>query len=207
MMWNQWKIFEKMTKDLNCDVFWGPKWPRNWASEADIQQTSKSSSNWHVNQDRCKTTGKFLRKWPKTWILLFWGPKWPKKEAHLLYTSKKNCSMWSNTDMKHWKLFEKMTIDQNFDFLGAQNRPKIGPLRPIFHTPLKVLAMRMWSNTDMQPVKTFWESDHRTEFLLTFGPKMAKNWAFMAHIVHISESRSNEHIKQDWCESRGSIFT
>ena len=39
---------------------------------------------------------------------------------------------------------------------GAQCGPKIGPLRPIFSTYLKLFAMSMWSNTD---VKKNWESD------------------------------------------------
>ena len=62
MMWNKWKIFEKMTEDLNYDKFWGPKWPENWASEANIQHTSKSNANWHVNQDWYETSGEFLWK-------------------------------------------------------------------------------------------------------------------------------------------------
>ena len=44
------EIFEKMTKDLNQVLFWDQKWPGNWACEADIQNTSNSCSNWHVNQ-------------------------------------------------------------------------------------------------------------------------------------------------------------
>ena len=29
MMWNHWKIFDKMTEYLNYDLFGGPKWPKN----------------------------------------------------------------------------------------------------------------------------------------------------------------------------------
>ena len=39
-----------MTEDLNYDLFGGPNWPENWASEADIQHTTKSSSNSPVSQ-------------------------------------------------------------------------------------------------------------------------------------------------------------
>ena len=125
----------------------GPKWPVNWASEANIQHTTKSSSNWHVHQDWCETNEIVFRKWPKTGILTY---------------------------------------------LGDQSGPKIGPLRPKFPTHLKVLAMIRWSNTDVKPVETFLESDQTPEFWLT--------WSFEAHIVHISESSSNEQRKQDWCE-------
>ena len=41
IIWNQWKIFDKMTEDRNCDLIWGSKWPGNWAFEANIQHTFK----------------------------------------------------------------------------------------------------------------------------------------------------------------------
>ena len=69
---------------------------------------------------------------------------------------------------------------------------KIGPLRPIFSTPPKVLAISMWSNTGVKPVKTFFE-------------KMTKDWnfdlfgghfgAFQADIQHTSKSWYTEHVK------------
>ena len=43
-------MFEKITKDRNYDLFWGPKWPKNWSSEAHILHTSKSTCNEHVKQ-------------------------------------------------------------------------------------------------------------------------------------------------------------
>ena len=89
-MGNQWKIFEKMTKSLNHVLFWSPKWPGNWASEAAFQHTSKNNSNWHVNQGWCGTSGKFLRKWPKTWIWIILGSNvaqkldpWGPYSAHI----------------------------------------------------------------------------------------------------------------------------
>ena len=52
--------------------------------------------------------------------------------------------------------------------------------------------MRMLGNTDVEPMKTFWESDLSPEFWLTLGVQSGpKNWAFEAHIVHISESSPN----------------
>ena len=194
-----------MTKDLNHVLFWEPKWPRNWASEADIQHTFQSSS-------KCK---------PKL--------------------------MWNQ-----WKIFEKINKDQNFYSFWGPKWLKIGHLRPIFSTHLKVIAMSMYSNTDVKPVKTFWENS--PEFWLTLGSKMAPKlglwgpysthcwkylqwacgtilmWNHWKHFekvtkvqnfcllwgpkcpkdevhIHISESSSNEHIKQDWCESRGNFST
>ena len=117
--------------------------------------------------------------------------------------------MWNQ-----WKLFlrewQKTSV---LTYIWAQNGPKIGPLRPIFHTSQKVLAISMWSNTDVKTVKTF-DSENvltkcpkfriLTHFRVQSGPKMC---AVGAHIVHIFESSSNEHIKQDWCESRGNFIT
>ena len=44
-------------------------------------------------------------------------------------------------------------------------------------------------------------------FDLLWGPKWPRNWALEAHIVHICESSSNDHNKQDWCKSRGNFLT
>ena len=37
----------------------------------------------------------------------------------------------------------------------TQNDPEIGPLRPIFNTPLKVAQIGMLTKTGGKPVKTF----------------------------------------------------
>ena len=80
-MHNQWKMFENITKDRNYDLFWDPKWPKNWASEAHILHISKSTSNEHVKQYWYETSENFQRKWPKTEILTYFGaPKDPKIE-------------------------------------------------------------------------------------------------------------------------------
>ena len=139
MMWSQWKIFEKMTEDLNYDLFWGPKWPGNWASEANIQHTSKSSSNWHEHQDWWATNGKFVKKWPKTGIFYLFGcPKWPKNlasEAHILHAHKSACNepvkqYWCETSEIFLRMWPNTRI---LTYFGAQNDPEIGPLRPIFY--------------------------------------------------------------------------
>ena len=149
-------MFEKMTKDLTHVLFWGPKWPGNWASESDIQHTSKSSSNWHVHQDWCETSGKFLRKWLKIGIFTYLGPKVAQ-----------NCSseldLWGPYFPHRWKYLQRVTI----------------------------LMWNQWKIFEKWPKSRFW--------------KWSKNWAFEAHIVHLSQSSSNEHIKQDRCESRGNI--
>ena len=86
-------------------------------------------------------------------------------------------------------------------YSAAQNDPEIGPLGPIFNTPLKVPQIDMYTKTDTKPVEKFWENYERPEFLLIMGPKWSKNWASEAHNLHTSKSTCNEHVKQYWCET------
>ena len=64
----------------------------------------------------------------------------------------------------------------------------------------------MWSNTDMKPVKTFWENDQRPEFVIIFGSKWLQNLASEAHIPHTTENTSNEHVKQYWCKTSENVL-
>ena len=66
-VWNQWKLFEKITKDLNLDLFLGPKWSQNWASAAHIPHIAESTCNEHVKQFWRETFENFLRKWPEVY--------------------------------------------------------------------------------------------------------------------------------------------
>ena len=68
---------------------------QNRASHANIQHTSKSSSNWLVNQYWWETSGNILENDQRPKFLLIWGPKWPKNwlsEAHIIPTSKSTCN-------------------------------------------------------------------------------------------------------------------
>ena len=133
MMWNQWKIFAKVTEDLNYDrhVFCGPKWPGNWASEANIQYTS-SGSNWRVHLDWCETSGRFLRKWPKTRIFTYFGaPSGPKigplRPIFYTHLEVHAMSMWSHTDVKPVKTFCGSDQMQEFQLtLGPKTAQKLG---------------------------------------------------------------------------------
>ena len=187
MMRNKWKIFEKMTEDLNYDLFRGPKWLGNWASGADIQYISKISSNWHVNQDWCETSGHFLfRKLPKTGILTYFGAQSGPKIGLLkpiFVTPLKALAMRmsNNTDVKPVKTYKEMTKDRNFYLFWAPNWPlKIWPLRPIFHAHISKI-------TCDEHVKQYW--CETSENVLRKWPK---SWA--------------EHIKQTWCEFRENFW-
>ena len=65
--------FWEMTKELNFDLLWDPKWPKNWAPEAHILHTTESTCNEHEKQYWCETNENFLRKWPKSRILTYFG--------------------------------------------------------------------------------------------------------------------------------------
>ena len=64
----------------------------------------------------------------------------------------------------------------------------------------------MWSNTDVKPAKTFGGITKHKNFDLFGAQNSPVYWAFKVLIVHISASSSNEPIKQDYCESRGSFL-
>ena len=62
-------------------------------------------------------------------------------------------------------------------YLGAQNDPEIGPLGPIFNTPLKLAQIDMYTKPDAKLVENFWENGERPEFWLiwgTNGPKITR---------------------------------
>ena len=74
LMWNQWKLYEKVTRVQNFDLLWGTKWPQNWAFDAHIVHISESSSNEHIKQVSCESSGNFSRKYAKTYILTNFDP-------------------------------------------------------------------------------------------------------------------------------------
>ena len=54
------------------------------------------------------------------------------------------------------------------------NDREIGPLRPIFNISLKVAPIDVYPKTDAKSVENVWENDHRPEFLLIWGPEVAR---------------------------------
>ena len=60
------KYLTKMTEDLNDDLFWGPKWPGNWASEANIYTPLNIPQIDMLTKTDGKPVENFWKKWPKT---------------------------------------------------------------------------------------------------------------------------------------------
>ena len=113
-------------------------------------------------------------------------------------------STWSNA-VKLVKFFwENDQRPEFITYFGAHKHPKIEPLRPIFHTLLKVLTMCIWNITYVKPVTLFEKMAKDRYSRSILGPM---NWASEALSVPIFESNSNEHIKQICCKSRGNFWT
>ena len=56
-------------------LIWWPNVAKNWASEAHILHTFKSTWNGHVKQYCCETSENFLRKWPNTRNISYFGAR------------------------------------------------------------------------------------------------------------------------------------
>ena len=140
------------------------------------------------------------------WRLELWsilGLKWPRNWAsgvNIQYTTKSSSNWhYTKTDAKPVEnVWENYQSPEFLLIFWPKVDQKLWPLRSMFSTHLRVLAMSMWSNTDVKPVKIFWENGQRLEFLPIVGPKMAPNWASGAHIPHTSKITCNELVKQYW---------
>ena len=151
----------------------------------------------------------YLRKWPKIGIFFtFLRPKVAPKSGlsgpysthHWKYLqwASKAILMWNQ-----WKVPRNVILT----YLGPKMVPRLGSWGSYSTHRWKYLqwgyeAILMWHQW-----KTFEKMTKVQNFYSLWGPKWAKNWVIEAHILHISESSSIEHIKQDWCESRGNFST
>ena len=118
------------------------------------------------------------------------GSKWDKNlasEAHIIHITKYlQCASEIIPMWNPWKLLKKWPKTGISTHFGAQNGPKIGPLRPIFPTSLNILAKGVWSHADVKIVKPFWECDQRGEFGLVLGPITAqKCWLWSPYCIHL----------------------
>ena len=99
-------------------IYFGEKWPANWASEANIQYTQEQN------------------------FYLCWGSKWPKNwasEAHILHTFKSTCNehvkqYWYETSENVWE----SDLTPEFWLTWVQNGLEIGILRPTLYTSVEV---------------------------------------------------------------------
>ena len=114
-------------------LIWGPKWPKNWTSEAHILHTSKSTCNEHVKQYWCGTSEIISRKWPKTSISTYFGaPNGPQNwasQAHIPHTTKSTCNelvkqCWCETSEKFLRKWPKSRIMTST--LGSKIGKKMG---------------------------------------------------------------------------------
>ena len=75
-MWNQWKNLRKWLKTWIMFYFRAQNDPEIGPLRPIFNTPLKvAQSNWHVNKDWCETSGKFLRKRPKTGIFTYFGAR------------------------------------------------------------------------------------------------------------------------------------
>ena len=107
-------------------LIWGPKWPKNWSSEAHILHISKSTWNEHVKQYCCETSENFWEITKHQNLFLLWGPKWPRNwafEAHILLISESSSNAHINkTDVNPDQTFQQNIRKPEFWFIW---RPKM----------------------------------------------------------------------------------
>ena len=77
----------------------------------------------------------------------------------------------------------------------------------ILHTSKSTCNEHVKQYANEASKNVFRKKNKHQNFDLLWGPKWPRIWAFEAHVVHISESSSNEHIKQDYCEPRATFWT
>ena len=128
-------MFEKMTKDRNFYLFWGPKSPQNWASDAHIVHTSKSTCNEYMRQH-----------WCDFWLI--WRPKmapnFGPRRVYLLHTYKSSSYELANEvsrepSKKNHENRRKPIYWPILALFGTKNGPKIWPTRGNFsRTPQSI---------------------------------------------------------------------
>ena len=132
--------------------------------------------------------------WPQCYGLTVWIPL---LLPAILHTSKSSSNWhvhgWWRLIWNQWNFFFKWPKTKIFFIWGPKNRASEAH---ILHT----------SRSTHEACENFLRKWPNTRILTLWGPKWPRNWAFEDHIVHISESSSNEHIKQEWCESKGNVL-
>ena len=167
-----------MTKDYNSYLLWGPKWPKNWPSEAHILLTSKSTCNEYVKQYWCATNKPFLIKWPNTRILTYIGAQNWVFEAHIVHISESSSNEHIKQDWceSRGNLLTKYSITWILTHLEAQMAQQFGPLGPIFYTPTKWLQWACTSSFKWIQQKVFKWIDENLYIDLFWGQKGPKDW-------------------------------
>ena len=123
IIWNQWKIFEKMTEDHNYDRFWGPKWPEIGSLRPIFNTPIKVAQIKMYTKTDTKPMGICLENSQRLEYLLIYGaqsglqiePLRPIFSTFLTIICKR---------ARMWKLFEKVTKHQNVDLLWGPKWPR-----------------------------------------------------------------------------------
>ena len=162
----------------------GPKWLKIGPLRP-IFSTPLKYLQWAYEVILMRNQWKLLRKWSKTGIgTYFRTQNWPL--THILHTLK--CSLKDHAKRYWWEssdtFLRKWPKTRSLDLFWG---PKIGPLRPVLYTSLKVAAKGIWNKIDVNPGQTF--------------NKIVEN----LHLLHTYKSSSNELTNQVSSESIGNF--
>ena len=176
-MWNQRKRFDEMTEDWNLNMFGTQNDPKIWPTRSLFNSPLKIAPMTMWTTTDAKPVVTFWRNDKKQTFDPFGGLKCPDNrayEAHILHSSKsistehvKQYWCWTK-----WNVLRKWPKTGIFTYFGAHNGPKIGTLRPIFYTPLKVAPMSMQNKIEVNTVETFWQNNRKPKFWSIWVPKI-----------------------------------
>ena len=137
-----------MTEDLNNDIFLAQIDPKIGHLRPILKTHLKAAQNdMHTT-----TVETFWENDQKP----FSGPEWPKNwasETYIQHISKSTCNEHLKCETRE-NVLRKWPKPRILTYLGGQNDPKIGPLRPAFHAPLKVHVVSTCSYNEQ--VKQYW---------------------------------------------------
>ena len=172
---------------------------RNRASGAHHWNTHKNNPNKHVKQDWCQTSGKFLRKWPKTRIFTYLGAQSGPKIGPLgrlyspliykyLHRACDRCESRGNLLTK----YSKTWILTHWE---AKKRPKNSGLSCPSFTRLQIYlqwackSSFKWIQQNL--FKIMDEKLYIDLFCHYLGPKRVQKFSPQSHFSHTPESIHN----------------
>ena len=146
---------------LEYFLFWGLRWPKNFAYDTYILQTYNSSSSEHVNINWCQISGNILKtKTTKDRTLTYFGIKndlqWASK-AHILHTPETSFNKHTRLTQKQWRYFEKIVEIQVWDAVSFSS---------LSITPNENLLMFMSYKTLISTVYFYLTSTRKQKFTI-----------------------------------------
>ena len=150
-MWNHWKLFEKVTKEQNVDLFWVPNGTKI-GSLRSLQRTYKAGLTW--------TQRKYFDKIVENLNFDPFGDlKWPKNLglwAYLLHTYKSSSNELINQVSSESSGNFSRKLTKTYKLTYFEKGPKFGPQGSFFTYTWKY-RQYAWNQVSWSRIKTFRE--------------------------------------------------